>query len=148
MVMSFRSLPCCALLVAAAFAGGCSDDGKPCDPNQIYHDNLCSPKPPPEAGPPEMPDGEVPDAEVVDGEITDTTNETAPPVGMFGKVCMMSGDSPECAEPAPYCAIQPGGTMGYCTAINCKTNPTVCPANWMCFDVGVLNFCLKPTTAP
>ena len=142
--MSFRSLPCSALLVATAIAGGCSDDGKPCDPNQIYHNNLCSPKPVvvPEAGPPDMPD-----AEVVDGEITDATNETAPPVGMFGKVCMMSGDSPECAEPAPYCAVQPGGTMGYCTAINCKTNPTVCPANWTCFDVGVLNFCLKPTTA-
>ena len=138
--MSFRFLSCSALLVAAAFAGGCSDDGKPCDPNQIYHDNLCSPKPPPvpEAGP------EPPDAEVEDGEITDAASETAPPMGMFGKVCMMAGDSAECAAPAPYCAVQPGATMGYCTAIECKANPTICPASWTCFDIGVLNFCLKP----
>jgi hypothetical protein len=128
-----------AVLVAISLVSGCSDDGKPCDPNQIYQNRLClpAPVPPPEAGAPD-------DVETVDGEITDAVAETAPPMGMFGKACMMAGDTAECAAPAPYCAVRPGTTDGYCTAINCKADPTICPLGWTCFDVSVVNFCAKP----
>ena len=143
--MSIRFLLGSALIVAAALAGGCSDDGKPCDHNQNYERYVCVPKPiVPEAGPeagPEM------DAEVADGEITDAAAETTP-AGMFGTTCTMSGDSAECAAPAPYCAVQPGATMGYCTATDCKANPSICPPGWTCFDITAinLNFCFKPLT--
>jgi hypothetical protein len=138
-IMSVRLVSAWAVLVAIPLASACSDDGKPCDPDQIVQDRLCVPAPVvPEAG-------TEADVEIADGEIIDAVVEAAPPVmGMFGKTCMMAGDSAECAAPAPYCAIAPSATVGYCTAINCKMDPTICPVGWTCFDVSVVNFCLKP----
>ena len=137
--MSFRLVTVWALLAATSLGSACNDDGQPCDPNQFVEDHLCFPKP--DAAPPDV---ETVDGEI-DGEIEDVVSELPPPPpGMFGKVCMIAGESAECAPPAPYCAIAPSATVGYCTAINCIGNPTICPPGWNCFDVTVVNFCLKP----
>jgi hypothetical protein len=139
--MSFRLVSVWAVLAATSLGSACNDDGQPCDPGQVIQDRLCI------AGP--KPDAEAPDVETVDGEIEDVVIEDvlsdapAPP-GMFGKPCMMAGDSAECAAPAPYCGIAPNQTVGYCTAINCKADPNICPAGWTCFDVGIITFCSKP----
>jgi hypothetical protein len=135
--MSFRLVSVWAVLGVISLGSACNDDGKPCDPDQVIQDRLCVPEPKPEAGPP--------DVETVDGESEDIASEPPPPTGMFGKVCMIPGESEECAAPAPYCAIAPSATVGYCTAINCKADPTICPMGWTCFDVSVINFCAKPT---
>jgi hypothetical protein len=134
--MSFRLVSVWAVLAATSLGSACNDDGQPCDPGQVIQDRLCI------AGP--KPDAEAPDVETVDGEIEDVVSEAPAPPGMFGKTCMTAGDSAECAAPAPYCAIAPNATVGYCTAIDCKTDPTICPLGWSCFDVTVINFCLKP----
>jgi hypothetical protein len=139
--MSFRLVSVWTLLAATSLGSACNDDGQPCDPGQVIQDRLCVAGPKPEAGPPDV---ETADGEAIDGEIEDIVNEVPPPPGMFGKVCMIAGESAECAAPAPYCAIAPSATVGYCTAINCKADPTICPAGWTCFDVSVINFCLKP----
>lgn len=69
----------------------------------------------------------------------------------FGAACTTSGpDATSCpCAPAGYCALMPGQTQGYCTATDCKANPSVCPSGWSCFDLSVFDptlpaICAKP----
>ncbi len=64
----------------------------------------------------------------------------------LGRAC---SDNTACGCGAPYCALQPGQTQGYCTNTGCKEAPTVCAAGWACFDLGVFapgepSICTKP----
>lgn len=66
---------------------------------------------------------------------------------LFGISC--SAD-PDCTAPADYCAKMPGASTGYCTQEGCKTDATICPASWTCFDLSAIvpngpNFCQEPT---
>ena len=142
--MSFRLLSACAVLAAAMFGSACNDDGQPCDPDQIIVNHLCLPGPKPEAGPPDVQVSD--DVETPDGEVEDVVNELPPPPpGMFGKTCTTAGEpSPDCSPPAPFCAIQPGQSSGYCSATGCVANPALCPPGWGCLQVPGVNFCTRP----
>lgn len=65
---------------------------------------------------------------------------------VFGQVCA-SGS--ECGRPADFCAIEPGKPTGVCTAFGCDTDPTICPADWTCMDLGPFglqaHMCAPPT---
>jgi hypothetical protein len=52
----------------------------------------------------------------------------------FGAACTQHSD---CAAPTDYCAMPPGAAS-YCTAKGCDTNPALCMADWICFNVGQL----------
>lgn len=137
--MSFRLVSACAVLAAAALGSACSDDGKPCDPGQVIENRLCVPGPKPDAGAPDVEIGE--DGETPDGATEDAVDDRPP--GMFGKPCTMAGEGPECAPPAPYCAISPSGTA-YCSALGCKEDRSICPPGWGCLEVGGLSVCTRP----
>jgi hypothetical protein len=69
----------------------------------------------------------------------------------FGAACSTSGaDAEACpCAPAGYCALMPGQTQGYCTATDCKSNPSLCPSGWSCFDLSAFDpslpaICAKP----
>ena len=144
--MSFRLVSVWAVLAATTLVSACNDDGEPCDPGQVLKDHLCLPGPKPEAGPPDAQVGddvETPDGEVED-VITDAGNDPPLPPGMFGTPCTMAGDTPECTPPAPYCAVRPGATSGYCSALGCDVNPSICPLGWSCFTVANISVCTKP----
>lgn len=86
------------------------------------------------------------------GEPLSTAPPTTPapdagaPSGAFGTTC---SDDTACSGAATYCALQPGGSSGYCTATGCKDNPSVCPSGWGCMDLsrfrpGAPSICTKP----
>jgi hypothetical protein len=63
----------------------------------------------------------------------------------FGTPCETSAT---CGGAVPYCAVQPG-RPGYCTAVGCKEDPSVCPEGWRCFDVSIFqpggpSICTQP----
>ncbi len=67
----------------------------------------------------------------------------------FGTACSDGTGSTDCSCPAPYCAVQPGQTTGYCTHTGCKETPAVCPSGWSCLDLSVFqpglpSICTKP----
>ncbi len=77
---------------------------------------------------------------------TSTDGGASPPVNAFGRTCK---ENKECEGVASYCAVMPGKTTGYCTATGCKTNASVCPSGWSCFDIslfqpGAPSICTKP----
>lgn len=76
----------------------------------------------------------------------DPPSPKPPTTSAWGRECK---ESKECAAEASYCALMPGKTTGYCTATGCKTNASVCPEGWGCFDVsafqpGAPSICTKP----
>jgi hypothetical protein len=128
----------CTAFLALASVQGCSSNNS-CDSGQVLQDNVCvaggaggsigaGGSPSGTGGSEALPDAA-------------TADDGGTP---FGRTCVQSGISPECADPAPYCGIQPGTTVGYCTVTGCTANPSLCPSTWSCFDVGVMSFCLKP----
>jgi hypothetical protein len=139
-VMDFRLFLTAALLGVTALAAACSDDGKPCDPDQKYDNRVCKPG---GAGGSGGSGGGDEDA------ATDALGPTAdapevPPV--WGKACNMPGDAAvDCVGASSYCVARPGATEGYCSAIGCDTNPGICPIGWSCFPIpGVVAWCAKP----
>jgi hypothetical protein len=145
--MSFRSFVALALLGTASLVSACNDDGKPCDPDQMLKNRTCFDIPV-EAGSMDVGGGGTDeDAETPDGEIADiATTDEGGGGSVFGRNCVMSGNDPECVAPAPYCAVQPGATTGYCTTLGCKADMSLCPPGWTCFVIASINldFCLKP----
>jgi hypothetical protein len=145
--MHLHSTVSSSLAIVICLCAACSSDGNDCDPGQTLIDNVCQPTP---ASTP-VADSSTPDtasptdaagADELAAEVGPASEAAAP--GNWGAACTQSGVSAECQVPSDYCAIQPGTTAGYCTAINCTTNATLCPAGWTCFDVTVMNFCMKP----
>lgn len=133
-------------------APGCGNSTESkCDTGQVLENNMCVAAASAGTGGSGTTAGAGGSAVEAEASTPDTTNtvgaaDAAAPDGggAFGTPCLQSGQSPECAAPAPYCGIQPGKTTGYCTALDCKTNPTICPDKWTCFDVSVMNFCMAP----
>ncbi|GEM_PF-2329326 len=65
------------------------------------------------------------------------------PEGEFGAVCL---EDAECAEPAPFCALQPGQPTGICTVTGCAADESLCPSGWYCLDlssVGAPDICVE-----
>ena len=96
----------------------CLDD-EPCDPGQVYQDNVC----------------------LAESEPTSDGGAGGAGSDVLGAPCVDNVDHSDCAEPAPYCAIQPGED-GYCVAIvdeGCdNAGPEACPAGWECFRLGAV----------
>jgi hypothetical protein len=51
--------------------------------------------------------------------------------GSFGAVCKSSAD---CVAPSDTC-FQQGTAAGFCSAVACNVNTTVCPQGWTCLDL-------------
>jgi hypothetical protein len=102
------ALACLFVVVAIA---GCADQENLCDPDQTLSGGTCYA---PDAAPP--------------------TADADPAFAHFGDVCSAS---PECALPTVFCVVMPGATSGYCTAVGCLADPTVCPAGWGCVDLSI-----------
>jgi len=100
-----------AWLFAAALFGACGETENLCDPDQTYSQGVCY-----------APDAPAP------------TADANPMFAHFGDVC---ATSPECALPTAFCVIVPGAASGYCTAVSCLTDPSICPAGWGCVDLSV-----------
>lgn len=101
------------LFLLAVVGGACSDE-QPCDTNQALRGGYCFP---------------------VDAAVVTTAADAAMPTetpATFGRPCAGPTD---CVEPAPYCAQQPGQSVGFCSAFGCDADPTVCPAGWKCMDL-------------
>lgn len=117
--------PCvhAAALLALLALGAC-DVGDRCDPDQTLRSGVCFG---PDAAPP----------------ADDAAPSTESP---FGAVCVEHTD---CVAPTSFCARQPADPTGYCTAVGCLDDATVCPAGWTCFDLSVIQaglpaICTKP----
>jgi cysteine-rich repeat protein len=50
----------------------------------------------------------------------------------FGQVCAAPA---ECGALAPYCAVLPGQSSGFCTAFGCDQDASICPSTWTCMDL-------------
>src|SRR5688572_12506622 len=98
-------------LIAAIGLAACSG-GHPCDADQTHSNGICF----------------APDAAIV------TTTEDAQAFPHFGDVCAAAT---ECALPTSFCMILPGAEAGYCTAVGCLEDATICPAGWECLDLSV-----------
>ncbi|MEJ7603445.1 MAG: hypothetical protein WKG01_36500 [Kofleriaceae bacterium] len=98
------------VLLAVAVCAGC-DPSTLCDADQTYSNGLCY-----------APDAPAP------------TADADPRFAHFGDECTVNAN---CAAPAGFCAIQPPAPTGYCTGVGCLEDPTVCPAEWSCFDLSV-----------
>jgi hypothetical protein len=121
------------MLMASALAlPGCYDDD-PCDPGQKLENGAC--------------------VAVVEDVSEDSgasgaggagnsqaggagDNAGGAPAADFGDACSEHGD---CADPVPYCALQPGQEIGYCTATGCNPpeDTDVCPDGWGCMDLSI-----------
>lgn len=117
------------MLCLGALLGGCGDDE---DPEKQGGDG----------------DG---DTQGGDGD-TQEGDDAGTPMGVdpagFGTVCTADA---ECTTNAPYCALQPSATSGYCTRQNCTVEDpaATCPATWTCLDLnmfspGLGTMCRKP----
>ena len=128
--MDFRLLLTSVLLGVTALAAACSDDDKPCDPDQKYESRVCKAIPP-EAGP------------IDEDAATDGPTEVP---AVWGKACNMPGDAAvDCVGASNFCVARPGATEGYCSAIGCDADPGICPVGWSCFPIpGVIAWCAKP----
>jgi hypothetical protein len=110
---------------------GCYDDS-PCDAGQELRDGACqaieedSPSPGGSSGA----GGGASGASGAGG----TAGGSA--ATEFGDPC---GDHSECGDPVPYCALQPGQTVGYCTVTDClpPEDTDVCPDGWGCLDLSI-----------
>jgi hypothetical protein len=50
----------------------------------------------------------------------------------FGATCK---DHIDCMGASSACLVQPGQTMGFCSAIDCDKMPGICPMSWTCCDL-------------
>lgn len=65
----------------------------------------------------------------------------------FGQPCTTSD---ECSGATNYCTPMSPVDTTYCTVSGCDVDPTICPADWTCFDVskfvpGEPFICTRPT---
>ena len=104
-------------------ASGCANTAT-CDPNQELRNGLCLPQAPPS------------DDAASDAGPLPQCGPDASADGQFGQTCV---DSSECACPAPFCAVQPGESQGFCTQINCVSDPALCPSGWSCVDLSAVD---------
>jgi hypothetical protein len=154
-------------LCVAAFAPACGSDDSKCDPGQVEQNSVCvaaqggavstggsagvatgGAADPGQGGSGSAIGGESSIVGAGGSLSTGGAANTAATADLFGVTCTSDTD---CTAPVGYCAIQPGTTSGYCTQTGCKTDATICPSTWSCFDLSALgvpngpNFCMKPS---
>jgi len=100
------------LAAAGVLLAACTEE-TPCDENQVLRDGFCW-----------AADAAVPPADAA------TSGEAGS--AAFGQTC---ADITQCAPPAVFCAVQPGQSSGFCTALGCEQDPGICPAGWTCMDL-------------
>lgn len=105
-----------AAFVFAWIALGCTacSESSPCDPGYELRNKLCQPLPASvDAAAPSM-DAEAP---------------------AFGRTCRGNED---CQGPAPVCFKMPSDPSGFCSATGCDADKSICPSDWMCFDLSLV----------
>ncbi len=141
------------LLAAVAATAQACDAAEPCDPNQRFEGSVCAPEPSAAgAGGTHGSTGDVdaggvaavdagadagPDGSSADDAATGCTQALEDALGV---ACSAPA---ECGCAAPYCAVMPGQTEGYCTTQDCDPAVGDCPDGYQCFDlasVGVSGF--------
>jgi hypothetical protein len=141
-------MPHRALLSLLSFAilVGC-DPSEPCDPDQHIEDSVC------------IDDAAGAGASGGGGAGADAGSETAFDAGIdaaldAGSECSQSlddalaidcADQAACGCAAPYCAVMPGQTIGYCTTRDCDPEGDDCPSGYQCFDLSSLGVMGVPT---
>jgi hypothetical protein len=119
------------LVLKALVLVGCYDDD-PCDPDQELRDGACV------AVVEDAPEGSGTSGAGGADNSPGGAGATAggAPAADFGDDCTEHGD---CADPVPYCALQPGQAVGYCTATGCvpPEDTSVCPDGWGCMDLSI-----------
>lgn len=158
------------LISATGLVAGCQSDSEKCDAGQVLKDAVCvaaqggttgtgtstggisaegGTSSSPQAGASSA-EGGTATAESSSGGATATGGSSSGATStadLFGKDCTADGD---CTAPVGYCAKMPGASSGYCTQQGCKTDASICPATWTCFDLAAVgvpngpNFCQKP----
>jgi hypothetical protein len=127
---------------------GCEADD-PCGKGYVRRQGACQPaaandagsKPEPDSGSEAMPDA-GPAADGGGGGGSECKEDQSE---VLDKACT-NDDGCNCA--APYCAVQPGQSTGFCT-VYCTLSPDDCPSGWRCFDLsavgvqGIKPFCVK-----
>lgn len=144
------------LVFMLAAAQGC-DASEPCDSDQVFEGSVCAPAPRAagagtggshaasagaDAGGVIAIDAGVEASAAADA----ATGCTQALEDALGVACSAPG---ECGCAAPYCAVIPGQSAGYCTTQDCDPAADDCPSGYMCFDLssvgvsGVPTFCVK-----
>jgi hypothetical protein len=116
-----------------SFWQGCANDAT-CDPGHEVQNGSCvalSAPPPPPNG-----EGGAGGASADDPSVCEPGD---PATGTFGATCRDGVSHGDCGCPAPICAVQPGAESGFCTQIHCDEDPTLCPADWSCFDLSAID---------
>lgn len=55
----------------------------------------------------------------------------------FGSPCFDDVAFSDCASPANICLRQSAAMPGFCSAVGCDANATLCPMGWTCFDLSL-----------
>ncbi|MCC6215102.1 MAG: hypothetical protein IT376_09550 [Polyangiaceae bacterium] len=137
--MTWLRLSAWVAALAAVGPAGCADTAE-CDPEQELVNGECLPR---AAGT----GGAAGAAQDAGGDSADgaaSGDACVGPAVDFGASCAADGD---CGCPASYCAIQPGGSTGYCTVTGCKEEPSLCTGGYTCLDLtafGAPSFCAPP----
>ena len=141
-----RLLAITLLSIVSGLAFGCAKDTE-CPPG-YFGQAYCSPLLP-DAAPSGDGDG---DGDVNEEDSSVEGDASAGPScadepafeGGFNAPCTVDAD---CTCTADFCAVNPVEMTGVCTRQNCQDDPSICPADWTCFDlvfVPGLNFCQAP----
>jgi hypothetical protein len=146
-------MPHRALLWLLLFAPveGC-DPSEPCDPGQQIENSVCIDDAPSTSGSDGGGGGADAGANTtIDASVDaalDASTECAQVLDdALGADC---ADQAGCGCAAPYCALMPGQTTGYCTTRDCDPEGDDCPGGYRCFDLsslgvmGVPTFCVLP----
>ncbi len=144
-----QRLPAIALLsIVTGLAFGCAKDTE-C-PAGYVGEAYCTPLPP-DAAMSGVGDGDG-DGDASDDDSGVESDASAAPVCAdepefedgFNAPCEVDAD---CNCTADFCAFNPVEMTGVCTRKDCQDDPSICPADWECFElvfVPGLNFCQAP----
>jgi hypothetical protein len=108
-----------SLGLLACLIGACTEPS-PCDAGEVLRDGWCF-----------AVDAAAPAIDAAVSDDAGAGGEASAP-SAFGKVCTTTA---ECVAPTVYCAVQPGKSVGFCTAFGCDLDPGVCPSGWGCMDI-------------
>ena len=141
------------LLAAVAATVQACDASEPCDPNQRFEGSVCA-NVPSSAGAGgtrgSTSDVDAGGAAAVDaGPDAGTDAATGCTQALQDALGVTCSAPTECGCAAPYCAVTPGQTEGYCTTQDCDPAVGDCPNGYTCFDLasvgvsGFPTFCVK-----
>ncbi len=106
------------------YAGACIEER--CDPDQEYSKGLCIRRAATAPGPD---DGDASPAGGEGGTDPGSDAATGRTYVGFGDPCTDETNHSDCTGDARFCGL------ATCTAIDCLEDETVCPPDWVCYDI-------------